>query len=418
VTEQQIIIGKMEQEYRTNVTTYLKMKDYYDGDHDIFSTYKREVNRNNQIIVDNYIQKFIDEEVNYTLGNAVSHVSKAGDKSIIDTIDSQLFHYKSNHNQLLMNELEIYGTVYELSYIDHKGRFCSRILNPTNAIVYADADEVPQIFIHFYKKKYDDTEYKDIYYADGKIEIYKGNTLIGTKSHIFKGVPVSVCHFDVEQTIYYKIKHLQDAYNQIMSDQVNVISDYRNAYLVVTGVDVDAETAEALKSKGLLNLKTKDANAQWLLKEMNDTYIQNMISNLKNSMYSNCNHIDGNEKLQSNTSSLAIRSRLIFLEQRCKKMFDIIADCMYDRLERLFEYLEIKNQKFDVQDIRLNYTPNIPIDEVSIVQSIVQLGDKISLETALSRLPFIENPLQEIEKIKAERRTLEEIDLDKINNFE
>ena len=35
-----------------------------------------------------------------------------------------------------------------------------------------------------------------------------------------------------------------------------------------------------------------------------------------------------------------------------------------------------------------------------IAQVINQLGDKISLETALAQLPFIENPVNEIEKIK------------------
>jgi SPP1 family phage portal protein len=416
--DQKKIIDKMVEEYQTNVQNYLHMKYYYDGEHDILSTYPRQENRNNQVIVDNMVQKFIDEEINYVLGNAVSYVSISGNHNIVNAIDTQLFHFKSNHNQLLMKELEIYGKAYELHYIDYKGRFCARILNPTNAIVYCDDDEKPEIFIHFYKKKYDDAEYRDIYYADGRIEIYKGNDLLTTKSHIFKGVPVSVCEIDIEQTIYYKIKTLQDAYSRLLSDQINVIGDYRNAYLVVTGVEANETTSEELRKKGILNLPSKDANASWLMKEMNDSYIQNMINNIKGSMYANCNHIDGNEKLQSNTSGNALRNRLIFLEQRCKTMFDIVSDTIYDRLERLFEYLKIKNQEFDYRDIRINCTPNVPIDTLLVCQEIQTLGDKLSLETALSRLPFVENPLQEIEKIKKEKSAMETIELDKINDYE
>jgi SPP1 family phage portal protein len=316
-----------------------------------------------------------------------------------------------------MKTLEIYGLAYELSYIDYKGRYCARILNPTNSIVYTDTDDVPQIFIHFYKNRYDDCQYKDIYYNDGRIEIYKNDTLLDTKTHIFKGCPVSVCKMDIEQTIFYKIKRLNDAYSQILSDQVNVIADYRNAYLVVVGAEVDDAAAETLKSKGILNLTSKDSTVSWLLKEMNDAYIQNMIGNLRNSMYENCNHIDSNEKLQSNTSALAIRSRIIFLENRCKAMFSIISDTIYDRIERLFEYLSLKNLTYDIKDIRISFTPNIPIDIITIVQAISQLGDKISLETALKQLPWVENPAQEIEKIKAEKSAMDSIDLDKINNF-
>ena len=122
--------------------------------------------------------------------------------------------------------------------------------------------------------------------------------------------------------------------------------------------------------------------------------------------------------MQSNTSSLAIRSRLLFLEQRCKSMFDYISNGIYDRLERLFEYLSIKGYNFDISDININYNPNIPTDITSTVQAISQLGDKLSLETALSLLPFVESPALEIEKIKSEKRVLESIDLDKINDYE
>ncbi|MDF2589840.1 MAG: phage portal protein family [Anaerocolumna sp.] len=417
MTDEKTIIDSMVQGYYANLQSYIKMRDYYNGEHDIVATYKRETNRNNYISINNFIQKFIDEEIQYTLGNAVSFTSMSGNNEIINAIDNSLFHFKANHNQLLMKELEIYGTCYELSYIDRKGRYCTRILNPTNAIIYTDEDEVPQIFIHFYKRQYDDNQYKDIYYNDGRIEIYKNDALINTKQHIFKGCPVSICQMDIEQTIYCKIKRLNDAYNQIVSDQVNVIADYRNAYLVVVGAEVDEVAANTLKEKGILNLTSKDSTVSWLLKEMNDQYIQNMIGNLKNSMYENCNHIDGNEKLQSNTSSLAIRSRLIFLENRCKTMFDIVSDTIYDRLERLFEYLSLKNLTYNVKDIRISYTPNIPIDIITIVQAISQLGDKISLETALKQLPWVENPSQEIEKIKAEKSAMDKIDLDKINGY-
>jgi SPP1 family phage portal protein len=218
---------------------------------------------------------------------------------------------------------------------------------------------------------------------------------------------------NLHDTIFYKIRLLQDSYNKLLSDQASIIGDYRNAYLLVTGVEMNEETAEELKNHGLLNLPG-DGKASWLMKEMNASYIENMITTVRNSMYSVCNHIDGNEKLQSNTSSLAIRSRLVFLEQRSRAMADYIQDAIYDRIERLFEYLSYKSLCFDIADIKVNFTPNIPVDITATVQAISQLGDKISTETALSLLPFVENPLQEIAKIKKERAELEEIDLDKI----
>lgn len=411
--------SKMIEDYRLHLLDFQRMHDYYNGQHDIVGNYYMIENRSNQIVIDNFIQKFIDEEVNYSLGNAITIVSRSGNKEVIDCINKNLFHWNVNHNQQLMKMLEIYGKAYSLFYVDNKGRFCERLLNPTNAVCYCDTDGIPKRFIHFYKLKYDDSEYHDIYYDDGRIEVYKDTNLISRKQHIFNGVPVSVCKMDnIEETIYYKIKNLQDSYNQVLSNQVNTINDYRNAYLIVTGAEVDEDTAKSLKSKGLLNLKSKDGTVSWLMKEMNDTYIQNTITDLKNAMYSTCNHIDSNFQMQSNTSSLAIRSRLLFLEQRCKSMFDYVSNAIYDRLERLFEYLNIKGLNFDISDININYNPNIPTDIISTVQAISQLGDKISLETALSLLPFVESPSIEIEKIRKEKRENEAIDLDKINGYE
>lgn len=415
------LIDKMIADYENRKINYHSMARYYAGDHDIKYQYNKFPNRSNQVVVDNFINKFVNEEVQYSLGNPLSYVSLSGDNDIIKAIYKNTFHWNENHNQEVLRTLEIYGTAYLLHYIDNKGRFSERILHPENAIVYCDSDNVPQRFIHFYTLKYDEAKYKDVYYPDGRIIVYKNNTEYKQKTNPFKGIPVTVCKLEkIEDTIYFKIKELQDAYNEILSDQVNTISDYRRAYLVISGVQVTEETEKLLKTSGIINLpSSSNSSAKWLLKDVPDGYIENNLNRLRNAMYEATNHIDGNEKLQSNTSGTALRNRLVFLEQRCNLMLAVVVNSIYERLERLFEYLEIKGQNFDIADIKINSSPCVPKDEISIIQGLVQLGigDNISLETALSRLPFIENPAQEIEKIKAERKLNERIELDKIEKY-
>lgn len=414
------LIDKMIADYANMKPLYQSMERYYKGEHDITirDNYKRFDNRSNTIVIDNFVNKFVNEEVQYSLGNPLSYVSMSGNKDIVEAIYKNTFHWGETHNQELMRNFEIFGTVFVLHYIDDKGRFSERILNPTNAICYCNSDGVPIRFIHFYKKKYEDSEYRDIYYPDGRIVIYRNNTKIDTKKHPFKGIPVSICALrNIEDTIYFKIKALQDAYNHILSDQCNTISDYRNAYLVVSGVKVDEEAEKKLRKHGLINLpSSNNSNAKWLVKDMPDTYIENNLERLRNAMYESTNHIDGNEKLQSNTSGTALRNRLVFLEQRCNAMLGVVINTVYERIERLFEYLTIKGFNYQIEDIKINSSPCIPQDEISIIQGLVQLGigENISLETALSRVPFIENPLQEIAKIRAEKEANRQIELDKV----
>lgn len=415
------LIDKMIAEFRQDLPLYDSMDLYYKGDHDINRLYNKFPNRANQIVIDNFVNKFINEEVQYSLGNPLSYVSMSGDKTVIDDIYKSVFHWKDTHNQKLMRTLEIFGKAFILNYIDNKGRFSEKILSPKNAICFCDDDGLPVRFIHFYIPKYETTEYHDIYYPNGSIEIYKGNSLIQTKTQPFNGIPVSVCQLDnIEDTIYFKIKQLQDSYNEILSDQVNTISDYRRAYLVISGVMVDDEMEQKLKTHGLLNLQSaQNTSVKWLVKDMPDGYIQNTLERIRGAIYETCNHIDGNEKLQSNTSGTALRNRLVFLEQRCNSMLEVVVNSIYERIERLFEYLTIKNKQYDITDIKIVTAPSIPQDEISIIQGLSQLGigTNISLETALSRLPFIENPAQEIAKIKQEQKTNNKIELDKIDGY-
>ena len=417
MTEQELI-KSMIADFQEDYYTYEKMYNYYIGKHDIIADFQNLQGKCNSKVVNNFIKKFINEEINYTLGNALSLVSKSSNPEIIKAIDSNLYHWRINHNSEVMKQLEIFGKVYLLNYIDNKGRFCERILTPKNAIAYADDNGNVKRFIHFYKKPYDSSQWYDIYRPNGSIEIYKDDILIKKNKHHFTGIPVSICKMDdIHDTIYFKIKSLQDAYNLILSTQVCTIADYRNAYLVASGMDITEDDKADLKREDLINLP-QGANLNWLIKEIDASGVENTLNELKYDMYVACNHIDGNENLPSNTSGVALRSRLVFLEQIAKSIYQLVEDAIYDRFERFFEYLELRsNVKYDVKDIKINFTPNIPQDTMQSVQIVTQLGDKISNETALSLLPFIENPQDELAKIKAEQESASNVDVSRLTQI-
>ncbi|MDB8791945.1 phage portal protein, partial [Romboutsia sp. 1001216sp1] len=128
-------------------------------------------------------------------------------------------------------------------------------------------------------------------------------------------------------------------------------------------------------------------------------------------------------RLQSNLSGLALRSRLISLEEKCKLNQKALTNCIKTRLKVLFIYLKIMfNKNYDYRDIKIKFTPNIPQDDLLMAQIISQLGDKLSTETGLSQLSFIENSKNEMAKIKLEQEDIfegsrllnndEEVDID------
>nr|WP_243154419.1 phage portal protein [Clostridium sporogenes] len=409
---------KAYEEYQSEKIDYKKMYEYYQGNTDAIRNYKMLTERSNNKTNTNFIKKFIKEEVSYSVGNDITYISKNGNENIIYDIDYYIDHWSEGHDSNLAKNMLIYSLAYELYYVDKEGQFCSKVIPPTQG--YAAINDFGNIsfFMHIYKLKFDDNTYIDVY---TERDIYHFNESFEEVNkptkHIFGIVPVGLCRLSEEgknDTIFNDIKGLQDAYETNLSDISNEISDFRNAYLVLTGVGIDKEDIPQMKKLGVMQIKDKNGTAAWLIKNINDTFIQNTLNTIEDKMYQLSSHINHNEKIQSNTSSLALRARLIALEEKCKLNQKAIADCIKNRLKFLFIYLQvIKNINYDYRDIKVKFTPNIPQDDLMVSQIISQLGDKLSTETGLAQLSFIENPKNELEKIKEE---LPNIDLNNLGD--
>ena len=150
------IIGKMIEEYRQNKPIYQHMRNYFDGKHDIYTNGKFKIRpgSSDRPTHCNWISKFIGEEIAYGLNQPLTFKSKSDNKQIVADVLAAMEHFKLNHDQKLMKDLEIYGLCYAVYYFDKKGRFCERILSPLDGIAYTDEEGKAVLFIHFFNKKY------------------------------------------------------------------------------------------------------------------------------------------------------------------------------------------------------------------------------------------------------------------------
>lgn len=123
-------------------------------------------------------------------------------------------------------------------------------------------------------------------------------------------------------------------------------------------------------------------------------------------MYQLACHINHNEKLQSNLSGIALRSRLIVLENKCSLEIKAHKNMVKNRIRFLFKYLDIKkNKKFDYKDVKFLYTPNIPSDDLATAQMLNQTPDGIiSKDTARGLFSFINNKVTEGKKVDEENQ--------------
>jgi SPP1 family phage portal protein len=411
------LVKKTYGSYYVFKNIYEKMYKYFKGDTDAIRKYLFVTERSNLKVNANYIKKFIKEEVAYTLGNSITYESRNGNEDVIKDIEYYTAHWNELHDTDLMKYLLIFTQVYELYYIDDNVDFCSKIIKPTDGYAYYDNSSGKVLFfIHAFKNDFDTVNsYVDVYTTD---KIYhfdnKFNEIAAPTQNIFGEVPVTIGKLTeegYEDSLYSDIKGLQDAFETNLSDVGNEISDFRNAYLLFKNAQVDKDDIPDMKKLGVIQFPQAGGDAAWLIKNINDTFIQNTLDRYEDTMYQIACHINHNEKLQSNLSGITLRSRLIVLENKCNLEIKAHKNIVKNRLRFLFKYLDIKkNKKYDFKDIKALYTPNIPSDDLATAQMLAQVPDGIiSKDTARSLFSFINNKVAEAEKVKKELN--EEIDL-------
>lgn len=418
------LVKKVHGSYYAFKNIYNKMYDYYKGDTDAIRKYLFVTERSNLKINANFIKKFIKEEVAYTLGNDITYESRTDNESVVKDIEYYTAHWNELHDTDLMKYLLIFTQVYELYYIDDNADFCSKIIKPTEGYAYKDkASGKVLFFIHEFKNDFEsNSSYIDVFTAD---YIYhfdnKFNEIAIPTNNIFKEVPVTVGELTEEKTddsLYKDIKGLQDAFETNLSDVGNEISDFRNAYLIFKNASVDKDKIPDMKKLGIIQFPdSSNGDASWLIKNINDTFIQNTLDRYEDTMYQLACHINHNESMVSNLSGIALRSRLIVLENKCNLEIKAHKNIVKNRIRFLFIYLDLKkNKNYDYKDVKALYTPNIPSDDLATAQMLSQIPEgTISKDTSRGLFSFINNKVVEAEKVKKDKREeLPDIDLNKL----
>lgn len=405
-------------EFKSKQPIYAKMYKYYCGGSDAIDNYSnveyQESHKNNI----NFIKKMIKEEVSYSVGNRINYVSKENE-DITKDIDYYLYHWKKNHDSELLKNMLIFSKTYELYYISNVDlTFNSLILNPLNGYAYTDEFENVIFFMHIFKLKFHDNIYIDLYTDNEIIHLNEEFKEIKERDiHIFNRVPIATGIISTEEekdTLYADLRDIQDALSIITSDGVNEITNTRQAILKGKGMEITEELAKKLKKYRFADMSEK-GDLEWLIKNLNPEYQKLMMDKLEDYIYKLSFHINSQEKMQSNTSSLALRTRLINLEMKVKLNNLALTNLILNRIKFLFIYLKVKeNKDYDYRDVTIKFNSIIPQDDLIMSQIVSQLNDKLSLKTGLQQLSFIDNSDSEIKQIRKEREE-EFVNLDNVH---
>ena len=416
----QDLLTKLKNLYNSRNSNYKQMENYYNGKTRAKDTYAI-TDRSNRKCSINYVKKFITEEVSFAVGNKTTYISKSGNGEIIRTIEDILDSQNSNLDINLCTDLLTYGVAYELYYV-YEEEFKIKTISPRNAIAYENEEGQAEVFMYFYKKELDDKQYLDviddsfIYKMDENFKLLEPPI-----RHYFNKCPVGISKLinGFNDTIYAEIHELQDVYEASLWDSCNNIADLRASYLALYGVEIDEETANSMKQMGVLQIPDAGGKAEWLTKDLNAEFSKNLTDKLESLIYQISQHIDHNVVLSSNTSGVALSSRLISLRNKVIIIQKCLQNCIRTRIKHLFRYLDVyENVVFDSRDIKTQMTMNLPQDDVSMAQIISQLSDKLSIQTGLSQLSFVTDSKEEFTKMLKEKQLIEQSALETLDSID
>lgn len=407
------LLQKMINRFRINVEPKLtRYKNYYDGIQNILNKAYADESKPCSRTVINYCKNIVDSYCGYIA--TPGHISYRSQEDIEDVMSILKYNdYQAQDSDFLLDAL-VYGIAAELMYIDASGHTRFRLINPTNCFgVYDDSLTGDLMyFVRMYKvSDWDNTDtYNVDVYSDYDIKHYK---MIGANGylhyvseepHYFSQCPANIFTLPDEKNIFDCIMGLQDAANELLSDEIDDYSAFCDAYLALVGVDADADDVASMKENRVLILP-EGADARWITKNANDAQVENILKRVHDAIYrvAQCPDFSSESFVGGVSSGIAIQYRLTGMETRAGKIEALMKKALQRRVEIICGIASLKLGEEVFREIEISFKRNIPEDTTATINMINALKGTVSDATLLSQLDFIPDINAELEAVQQQK---------------
>ena len=389
-----------------------KYKNYYDGVQKILQKSYADESKPCNKTVTNFAKNIVDSYCGYLA--TPGYISYKSNEDIEEVMNILKYNdYQAEDADFLLDAL-VYGIAAELMYIDASGHTRFRLINPTQCFgVYDDSLTGDLMyFVRWYKaSEWDNTDryYVDVY-SNYDIKHYlmngKNGYLLykGEEPHYFSQCPANIFYLPDEKSVFDCVLGLQDAYNELVSAEIDDYSAFCDAYMMLQGVDADAEDIAAMKANRVLVLP-ENASAQWLTKNANDAQVENILKRIHDSIYrvAQCPDFSSESFVGGVSSGIAIQYRLTGMETRAGKIEALMKKALQRRVEIISGIASLKLGEAVFRDIDIDFKRNIPEDITATLNIFNALKGSVSDATLLAQLPFISDVNAELEAVQEQK---------------
>ena len=230
------------------------------------------------------------------------------------------------------------------------------------------------------------------------------------RPHYFGEVPaIEYIANEERQGDFETVITLIDAYNTAVSDSINDIEYWNDAYLLLKNLDATTqEDIDAMKENRVL-LVDGEGDANFITKNVQDTHIENIKDRLtmdihKFSQTPNLN----DEQFATNLSGIAIKYKLLGLENKTAIKERKFTSALIKRIDLIRNILNLRGNNFSFEYVEPIFTRNIPANLVELGDLVSKIRGLVSDETLRSQLPFvIDNEEEQLRLDKEKEANLE-----------
>lgn len=408
------LLQKMIDRFRSGVLPRLtKYKNYYDGLQQILNKSYADSSKPCNKTVTNYCRSIVDAYTGYlATPGFISYSSESDIEEIMSIL--RYNDYQSEDGDFLQNAL-IYGVSAELMYIDATGQTRFRIIEPTTCFGIFDDSLTGDLlyFVRIYQvNTWDSSDlYRVDVYSDYDIKHYTMHgfggavNFAGAEPHFFSQCPANIFMLPDERSIFDCVMSLQDSVNELLSAEIDDFSAFCDAYMVLEGVDADADDFAQMKASRAAILPN-GAKMYYVTKQANDTQVENMLKRLHDSIYriAQCPDFSSESFVGGVSSGVAIRYRLTGMENKAGSIEGKMKKALQRRIEIICGIASLKYGEEIFRDIKIDFKRNIPEDLTGTINLINSLKGSVSDATLLAQLPFIDDVNAELEALQAQKQ--------------
>lgn len=401
--------------HKINRHGYRTLLDYYLGKHDIlYRTFEDGSKPNNQA-VNNYAKLIVDTSTAYFMGEPVTYLCK--DKKFLEEVtEVHRNNFAVDVDSELAKMASIYGHAFELHYLK-EGTHCFKAVSPYNMfMVYSiGVDETPLCGViyetHTDAVTNEEVTFCQVYTKDSVIEFEASKEEIKfppvVTPHYFGDVPVIEYLANEErQGDFETVITLIDAYNTAVSDSINDIEYWNDAYLLLKNLNATDSGDIAEMKQNRVILVDGEGDASFITKNVQDTHIENIKDRLtmdihKFSQTPNLN----DEQFATNLSGVAIRYKMLGLENKTAIKERKFTTSLIKRVSLIRNILNLKSPRFTFDYVEPVFTRNIPANLVELGDLASKIRGLVSDETLRSQLPFVLDNEEEQRRLDKEKES-------------